>query len=93
MIKVNEYFNGRVKSLSFVTEEGRATAGVISPGEYEFGTDCVEIMQVTAGTLEVQRPGEKHWLTYGEKQQFEVAAKVTFKVRCKTDVSYVCLYR
>ena len=38
MFKVNEYFDGTVKSIAFGTAEGPATIGVMAPGEYEFGT-------------------------------------------------------
>ena len=93
MIKVNEYFNGKVKSLSFTTLEGPATAGVMQAGEYCFGTNCVEIMKINAGVLTVQMPGEKNWKNFGEGTQFEVAANVKFNVKCEGDVAYVCCYR
>ncbi|HBF94201.1 MAG TPA: hypothetical protein DDX13_11120, partial [Marinobacter adhaerens] len=35
MLKVNEYFDGKAKSISFQTSTLPATVGVISPGEYE----------------------------------------------------------
>ena len=53
MLKVNEYFGGRVKSIAVENEEGVATVGVMEAGEYEFGTSTVEIMTITGGTLEV----------------------------------------
>jgi purine/pyrimidine-nucleoside phosphorylase len=93
MIKVNEYFNGKVKSLSFATAEGPATAGVMQAGEYSFGTNCVEIMKITGGVLDVQLPGQSQWKKFGEGQQFEVAADVKFNVKCTADVAYVCCYR
>ncbi len=93
MIKVNEYFVGKVKSLSFSTPEGPASAGVMAAGEFTFGTNCVEIMKITAGVLDVQLPGESTWKSYAEGQNFEVAANVKFNVKCSADVSYVCLYR
>ena len=43
MFKVNEYFDGTVKSIAFGTAEGPATIGVMAPGEYEFGTSQREI--------------------------------------------------
>ena len=42
MFKTNEYFNGNVKSIAFITKEGPATIGVMAIGEYEFGTSTVE---------------------------------------------------
>ena len=48
MFKVNEYFDGKVKSLAFKTADGPATIGVMAPGEYEYGTSTVEIMTGSA---------------------------------------------
>ena len=49
MFKVNEYFDGTVKSIAFGTAEGPATIGVMAPGEYEFGP----LKHVKAGLLDV----------------------------------------
>lgn len=38
MFKVNEYFDGTVKSIAFDMTAGPATIGVMAAGEYEFGT-------------------------------------------------------
>lgn len=51
MFKVNEYFDGTVKSIAFDMVEGPATVGVMAPGEYEFGTSQLEVMHVIAGSL------------------------------------------
>ena len=93
MIKVNEYFDGQVKSLSFDTPEGPASAGVMSAGAYTFGTNCVEIMKVVEGVLSVQLPGQSDWADVKGGEEFKVEANVEFKVKCEGDVSYVCLYR
>ncbi len=61
MLKVNEYFDGKVKSIAFSTAEGPATAGVMAKGEYEFGTSAKEIMRVTTGKLTVTLPGANDW--------------------------------
>jgi len=49
MFKVNEYFEGKVKSIAFENSEGKFTSGVMAPGDYEFGTTSVEIMTVVSG--------------------------------------------
>lgn len=36
MFKTNDYFHGKVKSISFTTSEGSATIGVMAVGEYEY---------------------------------------------------------
>ncbi len=35
MLKINEYFGGRVISISFQSVEGPATIGVMEKGEYK----------------------------------------------------------
>ena len=56
MFKVNEYFDGTVKSIAFEAPEGPATIGVMAPGEYEFGTAQREIMHVVSGALNAKLP-------------------------------------
>ncbi|MEU8882946.1 pyrimidine/purine nucleoside phosphorylase, partial [Streptomyces hydrogenans] len=61
MFKVNEYFDGTVKSIAFEGEEGPATVGVMAPGDYEFGTAKREVMHVVSGALTVRLPGSDDW--------------------------------
>jgi len=93
MIKVNEYFNGNVKSMSISVAEGKATVGVMIPGEYEFGTSTEERMVVTEGEMEVLLPTKDKWETYKPGSEFKVAANVKFGVRIKKDTSYICYYK
>ncbi len=93
MFKVNEYFGGNVTSLAFETAEGKATIGVIAPGEYEFGTSTIEYMTVTCGSMEVMQAGETQWKTYKEFETFIVAANSKFKMKVNSDTAYRCLYR
>ncbi len=93
MFKVNEYFDGKVKSIAFKTAEGPATVGVMAVGEYAFGTSTVEIMRVVSGLLRVMLPGEKAWTHYGPGASFRVGAGVTFKVATDEETAYLCLYR
>lgn len=51
MFKHNQYFDGKVSSLGFDTPEGPATVGVMSPGEYTFGTSTRETMTVITGEI------------------------------------------
>ncbi len=93
MFKTNEYFDGKVKSIAFKTDEGAATIGVMAAGEYEFGTSTVEHMTVTSGKMEVQLPGESAWNTYKPFETFIVDKDVSFKVKVNGDTSYRCLYK
>ena len=74
MFKTNEYFDGKVKSIGFASEEGPATIGVMAAGEYEFGTSTKEIMRVVSGAMEVKLPGAGTWQTMNPGSTFEVAA-------------------
>jgi len=91
LLKVNEYFNGNVKSISFQAEDSPATAGVIATGEYEFDTSKKEIMTITSGSLDVKLP-DNEWKTCKSGESFTVEAGKIFQVRAKKEVSYICRY-
>jgi len=93
MFKVNEYYDGKVKSLAFENAEGTVTAGVMAPGEYEFGTSTVEYMTVVSGELTVQLPGEEAWKSYAPFETFIIDKDTSFKVIVKEETAYKCLYK
>jgi uncharacterized protein YaiE (UPF0345 family) len=93
MYKVNEYFDGKVVSLSHQGAEGKATIGVMATGEYQFGTSSVEIMTVISGKMMIKMPGETNWKTYKKFESFEVAKGITFGVKVEEDTPYLCLYK
>jgi hypothetical protein len=91
MIKVNEYFDGNVKSMAINTEKGKATVGVMMPGTYEFGTSTEETMEVIEGEMTVSVPGQNVY-TYTKGKVFKVPANTKFGVEIKCDTSYICYY-
>lgn len=93
MYKVNEYFDGKVVSLSHQGTEGKATIGVMAAGEYQFGTSTIEIMTVISGKMMVKMPGETEWKTYKKFESFEVDKGITFGVKVDEDTPYLCLYK
>lgn len=93
MFSVNEYFDGKVKSLAFQTDEGPATIGVMAKGDYTFGTTSVEYMTVTSGLMSVLLPGETEWKDYRDFDTFKVDKDQKFQVRVLEDTSYRCLYK
>jgi uncharacterized protein YaiE (UPF0345 family) len=93
MFKVNEYFDGTVKSIAFEGAEGQATVGVMAPGEYEFGTAKREIMHVVSGALTVKLPGSDNWETFNAGDKFNVAADSKFQLKVSVDTAYLCEYR
>jgi purine/pyrimidine-nucleoside phosphorylase len=93
MFKVNEYFDGNVKSIGFENADGKATVGVMAPGDYEFGTSSIEYMTVVSGALEIQMAGETKWKTYKPFETFVVPKDSKFKVKVAQDSSYRCIYK
>ena len=92
MVKVNEYFEGKVKSLVVNSSAGKKTVGVIAPGEYEFNTDTKETMTIVSGTLSVYLPDYDEWEDFGTGSSFDVPAKSKFKVKAEEDTAYLCEY-
>ncbi|HNA80707.1 MAG TPA: pyrimidine/purine nucleoside phosphorylase [Turneriella sp.] len=90
MIQVNEYFEGKVKSLTLQANGNKATCGVMAAGEYEFSTGLKEIMTVVAGAMTVRLPGSSDWQTFAAGQKFEVAANSKFQLKIPTDAAYLC---
>ncbi len=93
MFNVNEYFEGKVKSIALSDSEGNATIGVMAPGDYEFGTSTIEYMTVVSGALTVLLPGEEEWKTYKPYETFIVAADLKFKVKINENSTYICRYK
>jgi uncharacterized protein YaiE (UPF0345 family) len=92
MLKVNEYFDERVKSISFENNSGRFTIGVMEPGEYEFKTGTTEIMTVVSGKLSVILPNENEWQKFNAGESFTVQAEKSFKVKIIVQSAYLCKY-
>ncbi len=93
MFKVNEYFEGRVKSIAFETGECPATVGVMAAGEYEFGTSSKEFLTVTSGHIAIMLPGDSEWKNYGPNETMIIDPNIRFKVKVAKDSSYICLYK
>ncbi|WP_329389513.1 pyrimidine/purine nucleoside phosphorylase [Streptomyces sp. NBC_01351] len=93
MFKVNEYFDGTVKSIAFTQEQGPATIGVMAAGEYEFGTAAPEIMHVISGALTVKLPNAADWETFSTGSHFKVPADSKFQLKVAVETAYLCEYR
>ncbi|MFK0194311.1 pyrimidine/purine nucleoside phosphorylase [Kitasatospora sp. NPDC090308] len=93
MLKVNEYFDGTVKSVAFTSADGPATVGVMAPGEYEFGTAAPEVMHVVSGALTVKLPGTDDWRTFSAGEHFSVPGDSKFHLQVSIDTAYLCEYR
>lgn len=93
MFKTNEYFDGKVKSIAFSTQDGPATLGVMAPGEYEFGTSTVEYVTVVSGVMTVKLPGETEFRDYKPFDTFIVPKDTKFQLKIAADAAYICLYK
>ncbi len=89
----NCYFDGKVTSRTVLFKDGsKKTLGIMLPGEYEFGTAVKELMEITAGDLDVLLPGATTWKNFTAGTSFEVPAKASFKLKVKTITDYCCSY-
>lgn len=93
MFKVNEYFDGKVKSIAFQGEQLPATVGVMAAGDYTFDTSKHETMTVISGSLTVKLPGSEEWLDYKAGDSFEIEANQLFDLKVASDTAYLCTYR
>jgi uncharacterized protein YaiE (UPF0345 family) len=91
--KANVYFDGKVTSRTVLFSDGtKKTLGIMLPGDYEFGTDTVEIMEILAGELKVLLPGESDWREIRGEGVFTVPAKTKFKLQVSVVTDYCCSY-
>lgn len=90
--QANVYFDGKVTSRTITFEDGtRKTLGIMLPGEYEFGTDLREEMDITAGQLSYQLEGQE-WQTIDGAGVFYVPANSKFKLKVTAVTDYCCSY-
>lgn len=90
--EANIYFDGQVTSRSVIFQDGsRKTLGIMLPGEYEFGTDEKEIMEIISGDLDVRLPNAE-WRSIKGGERFEVPAKSKFQLKIRQATDYCCSY-
>ncbi len=91
--KANIYFEGKVTSRAVIFPDGsRKTLGIMLPGEYEFGTEAEELMEIMAGELEVSLPQEEGWRTVKAGESFQVPANAKFGLKVIEVTDYCCSY-
>jgi uncharacterized protein YaiE (UPF0345 family) len=89
----NSYFGGKVTSRTVLFQDGtKCTLGIMLPGDYEFGTDQKELMEILSGDLEVLLPGESDWKSIKGGDSFEVPAASKFQLKIKDITDYCCSY-
>ena len=89
----NVYYDGKVSSRTVLFADGsKKTLGLLLPGEYEFGTEAAEIMEMLAGDVEVLLPGESAWQSISAGESFNVPANSKFGIKVHTVADYSCSY-
>jgi len=88
----NIYYDGKVTSRTVNLSDGTTQSlGIMLPGEYTFGTNEAEIMEMLSGELDVKLPGEE-WKTLNTPESFNVGANASFDLKIKTVTDYCCSY-
>jgi hypothetical protein len=91
--RANVYFDGGVTSRTILFPDGsKKTLGIMQPGEYEFGTDAAEVMEILAGDLQVLLPGETQWRRVQGGETFDVPTKSRFGLKVTTVTDYCCSF-
>ena len=92
--KANVYFDGKVVSHTVLFPDGsKKTLGLIYAGEFHFGTDAAERMDITAGGCRVRLDGTSEWRDYGAGTSFRVPAKSGFDIAVSAGIAeYVCSF-
>ncbi len=93
--KANVYFDGKVVSHTILLADGsKVTLGLIYAGDFHFGTDAPERMDITAGSCEVRLDGETTWKTYASGSFFQVPGKSGFDIKVASGIAeYVCSFQ
>lgn len=89
----NIYFDGKVTSRVVTFPDSSVkTLGIMLPGDYEFGTEKAEIMEILAGELTVMLPGAADWQAVKGGETFEVPANSKFQLKVTAVTDYCCSY-
>ena len=90
--EANIYYDGKVTSRTVEFANGEIKSlGIMLPGEYTFGTNEAEIMEMLSGELEIKLPNEE-WKTLNTPETFEVGANSSFDLKIKSVTDYCCSY-
>ena len=92
--KANVYFEGKVVSHTILLGDGaKKTLGLIYPGEFHFGTDAPERMDIVGGACRVRLDGTSDWHEYAAGTFFKVPAKSGFDISVASGIAeYVCSF-
>jgi len=90
--EANIYYDGKVTSRTVEFDNGSIKSlGIMLPGDYTFGTNEAEIMEILSGELEIRLPNEE-WKSLNTPETFNVPANSSFDLKIKTVTDYCCSY-
>ena len=90
--EANIYYDGKVTSRTVELADGSIQSlGIMLPGDYTFGTNKAEIMEMLSGDLEIKLPNED-WKILNTPETFNVPANSSFDLKIKTVTDYCCSY-
>ena len=92
--KANIYFDGKVVSHTLITSEGEhKTLGLIYPGEYHFGTEAPELMEIISGNCTVVIDKTDENLEIKPGSSFNVPGNSGFTITVEDCIcEYVCSF-
>jgi uncharacterized protein YaiE (UPF0345 family) len=92
--KANVYFDGKVVSHTILLAGGgKKSLGLIYPGEFHFGTQVAERMEIIAGACRVRIDGGGEWREYAAGSHFDVPGASGFDIAVADGlVEYVCSF-
>jgi len=89
----NSYFDGAVTSRTVHFSDGsKKTLGYMQKGEFEFGTEAAELMEITAGDIEYKLADSDEWIAVKSGESFNVPANSKFGIKVKEITDYCCSY-
>ena len=89
----NSYFDGAVTSRKLTFSDGSVkTLGFMQVGNYTFGTNAAELMEIFSGELRVKLPETNTWIEINGGESFNVPANSKFDVEIKSLTDYCCTY-
>ncbi len=91
--EANIYFDGKVTSRKVTFADGSyKTLGIMMPGDYTFGTEKAELMEIMAGSLQYRLKDTLDWVNIVAGQSFNVPANASFDIEISELVDYCCSY-
>ncbi len=91
--EANIYFDGKVTSRKVTFADGSyKTLGIMMPGDYTFGTEKAELMEIMAGRLQYRLKDTSDWVKIVAGESFNVPANASFDIQIAELVDYCCSY-